>query len=183
MEEEKELDKRLPKQFGDFSEGLVMYILGRYKGLRVALVDHVGADVIATNLKTNEVFAISVKGRNIPPKESKQYRFDRNNVEKLNDFATSFNMIPSVAFVFVDKMEGKTKIRLFVLKLDTLKKLAEDEKIEYIKVAYDKGKEDGYNFNYNIKGKKGNHLNEIKQREDIDYTELEFTEEDNNFNI
>ena len=39
-------DLRFPKQFGDFSESLVMYILG-LNNWSVALIDHVGADVIA----------------------------------------------------------------------------------------------------------------------------------------
>ena len=30
------------KQFGDFAEMLVMYLLGKYKGERAALVNHVG---------------------------------------------------------------------------------------------------------------------------------------------
>ena len=61
--EEYNKDKRLPKQFGDFAESLVMFILGK-KGLRVALVDHVGADIIIVGDKGK--YAVSVKGRNFP---------------------------------------------------------------------------------------------------------------------
>ena len=39
------MDKMVPKQFGDFAEYLVMYVLG-LKGMRVCLVDHTGADII-----------------------------------------------------------------------------------------------------------------------------------------
>lgn len=44
-----ERDLRLPKQFGDFSESLVMYILG-LNNWSVALIDNVGADVIAVSI-------------------------------------------------------------------------------------------------------------------------------------
>ncbi len=76
-------DLRFPKQFGDFSESLVMYILG-LNNWSVALIDHVGADVIAVR-RTGEFqrLAISVKGRNFPDTESKSFDFDRNNINKL----------------------------------------------------------------------------------------------------
>ena len=64
-------DKRFPKQFGDFAETLVMFVLAKYKGMRVALVDHVGADLIATDRERTVRYAISVKGRNFPKTESK----------------------------------------------------------------------------------------------------------------
>lgn len=55
-------DLRFPKQFGDFAETLVMYILG-LKSWSVALIDHVGADIIAINKDSLlRRFAISVKG-------------------------------------------------------------------------------------------------------------------------
>ncbi len=57
--EEQEKAGRLPKQFGDFGENMVMWWLGRFFNYNVALVDHEGADIIAHN--TNEKLAISVK--------------------------------------------------------------------------------------------------------------------------
>lgn len=44
---------RLPKQLGDFGEQLVMFIIGRLYKHRVAYVDHVGADLIATDGEKN----------------------------------------------------------------------------------------------------------------------------------
>ena len=81
-----EKDERWAKQFGDFSEGLVMYLLGQLKNMSVALVDHVGADIFAVNREnTSQRYAISVKGRNIPPNESKSYNFSKyNGLIKLN---------------------------------------------------------------------------------------------------
>ena len=43
-------DPRWSKQFGDFGEQLVMYLIGRHKNMKVALVDHAGADLIASDL-------------------------------------------------------------------------------------------------------------------------------------
>lgn len=69
-------DQRWAKQFGDFAECLTMYVLGQLRDMSVALIDHVGADVIATKRKDTSVrYAISVKGRNIPPSESKSFNF------------------------------------------------------------------------------------------------------------
>lgn len=95
-------DLRFPKQFGDFAESLVMYVLG-LSNWSVALIDHVGADVIAVSRVNNDKrMAISVKGRNFPSTESKSFDFDRNNIDKLIDTANLLGMIPAVSFVFVD---------------------------------------------------------------------------------
>ena len=97
-----ERDLRFPKQFGDFSESLVMYILG-LNNWSVALIDHVGADVVAVRRRgDSKRLAISVKGRNFPDTESKSFDFDRNNINKLKDTANMLGMIPAVSFVFVD---------------------------------------------------------------------------------
>lgn len=47
-------DPRWSKQFGDFGEQLVMYLIGRQKNMKVALVDHAGADLIASDLGNKE---------------------------------------------------------------------------------------------------------------------------------
>ena len=57
-------DDRWSKQLGDFGESLVMYLIGNLKEQRVALVDHVGADIISTDrLENGHRYAISVKSR------------------------------------------------------------------------------------------------------------------------
>lgn len=125
-------DLRFPKQFGDFSESLVMYILG-LNNWSVALIDHVGADVIAVR-RTGEFqrLAISVKGRNFPDTESKSFDFDRNNINKLKDTANMLGMIPAVSFVFVDTQEGIRKIRIIMAELSTLEWLAENSEAYFV---------------------------------------------------
>ena len=103
-------DLRFPKQFGDFAETLVMYILG-LKSWSVALIDHVGADIIAINKDSLlRRFAISVKGRNFPSNESKSFDFDKNNINKLCSTAEMLGMEAGVAFVFVDEQEDRKSV-------------------------------------------------------------------------
>ncbi len=121
-------DLRLPKQLGDFGEQLVMFIIGRLYGYRVAYVDHVGADLIATDCENNK-YAISVKSRVIPENEGKAQHFDENNQVKLRDFAESFGLIPAVAFVFVEPISTTSdfNIDVYVVELENLIRFAESE--------------------------------------------------------
>ena len=171
-------DKRLPKQFGDFAESLVMYVFGEYKSMRVALVDHIGADIIASKPGGNSRYAISVKGRNFPKAESKGYHFGTHDIEMLRDFADSFALTPAVAFVFTDGMEGDEKIRMFVVLLDTMERLAASGACSYIS-ASSRG---GVHLNYGITSRY-NHLQEIRDSGFFDYTELTFDVLDEIFTI
>ena len=100
-------DNNLRRQFGDFGEYFVMMLLGRLKHYKVARVDHVGADLIATDLK-GKTYAISVKTN-----QMETYSFEENyttgkipkhELGKLADFAKKYpKMIPAVACVFIDK--------------------------------------------------------------------------------
>ncbi|HEM5123137.1 TPA: hypothetical protein U1246_001031 [Streptococcus suis] len=171
MERINRRDLRFPKQFGDFAESLVMYILG-LNNCSVALIDHVGADVIAVNeLSGFKRFAISVKGRNFPDTESKSFDFDRANIEKLKKTATLFDMIPAVSFVFVDCQEGIKKIRIIMSELSVLEKFAKDKDIDFI----------NYNKNQGIQVKftcsnRVNHLRNIQESSQFFYSELTFNE-------
>lgn len=166
----KEKDDRWAKQFGDFAEDLVMYIMGQMKNMSVALIDHVGADLIATQRKTNGMrFAISVKGRNFPSSESKSFGFSQGNIDKLQDTSETFGLIPAVAFVFVDDMEGSKKIRVFISKLADLFTLCEDPMVDFINYSTD-----GITFKY-TESNRVHHLSAIKNCQLIDYSELVFS--------
>ena len=162
-----ERDLRFPKQFGDYSESLVMYILG-LNNWSVALIDHVGADVVAVRWRgDSKRLAISVKGRNFPDTESKSFDFDRNNINKLKDTANMLGMIPAVSFVFVDSQEEKRKIRIIMAELSTLECLAENSETHFV----------NYNSKHGIQIKftqsqRTNHLKIIKQTPDVFYSEL-----------
>ena len=163
-------DDRWAKQFGDFAENMVMYVLGQMKNMSVAIIDHVGADIIAS--RRDDVvkrYAISVKGRNFPENESKSYNFSQDNIDKLIETSKVFDMIPAVAFVFVDNMEGARKIRMFVITLEDMMNMCKDE-TPFLNFA-----KDGITFKY-TEGKKVHNLTEIKANKKIDYTELEFTQ-------
>ena len=101
-------DPRRAKQYGDFGESLVMHLLVSYRGMKVAVVDHAGADLIASDPhmvgKPERRLAISVKSRNLNLSptgglESRLYHFDQRNVDHLRGFADSFGLAPAVALV------------------------------------------------------------------------------------
>ena len=167
-----ERDLRFPKQFGDFSESLVMYILG-LNNWSVTLIDHVGADVVAVRRRgDSKRLAISVKGRNFPDTESKSFDFDRNNINKLKDTANMLGMLPAVSFVFVDTQEGIRKIRIIMAELSVLEQIATDTKIDFV----------NYNSKQGIQVKftqsqRANHLENIKQTSNIFYSELVFNDD------
>lgn len=114
-------DNNLRRQFGDFGEYFVMMLLGRLKHYKVARVDHVGADLIATDLK-GKTYAISVKTN-----QMEQYSFEENyttgkipkhELGKLADFAKKYpKMIPAVACVFID--EYFKGIDIYIATLET----------------------------------------------------------------
>lgn len=162
-------DDRWAKQFGDFAECLTMYVLGQLKNMSVALIDHVGADVIASNRNDNSIrYAISVKGRNIPKTESKSFNFSQGNIDKLTETANVFGMIPAVSFVFVDEMEGPKKIRMFVAELETLLQMCSDSEIGFVNAA-----SDGLTIKY-TESKNTHWLSEIKKCKKISYFEMQF---------
>lgn len=157
-------DGRLPKQLGDFGESLVAFLLGNIKGHRVAIVDHEGADIIATDRLDSKLrYAISVKSRRFK-KDDASIVFDLYNQNKLRTFAREFDMIPVVAFVLID---GECQCcDVYILKLDDFKQLADDS--EFCGIG---NRSEGLTIlNTTTKNK-----NNIQNSEKIDYTKLEFS--------
>ena len=171
MQNTQERDGRWAKQFGDFAEHLTMYVLGQLNDMSVALIDHVGADVIAIKRDgSEERYAVSVKGRNIPPTEGKNYNFSQRGIDKLEETAEMLKMTPAVSFVFVDEMEGAKKIRVFVAELANIFRLCDDPETGFLnRVA------DGISFCY-AEGKSRQWLSEIRKCDMILYYEIQFTE-------
>ena len=109
-------DGNLIRQFGDFGELLVMYVLGHIKGYRVAYIDYDGADLTAAD-KNGKQYAISVKSVH-----DHTYSFAQSDKDKLLSFAKKFgNMIPVIAVVFSDD----TSIDLCILTLEELERTRE----------------------------------------------------------
>lgn len=109
---EQEKAGRLPKQFGDFGENLVVWWLGQFFNYNVALVDHEGADIIAHN--DTERLAVSVKSIH-----RASTIFDVHNQNQLKKFAENFGKLtPAVAFVFADcERPQKAKLDIFLFLL------------------------------------------------------------------
>ena len=111
---------RAPKQLGDFGEGLVTYTLIR-KGFEVAVVDHVGADLIAE--RKPHKLAISVKTRSFKAasNESRLTVIEYTHIKKLEYFAQRFNLEPVFAQV-VSIVDDKI-IHLFIIRIEDVKNL------------------------------------------------------------
>jgi len=171
MQNTLERDGRWAKQFGDFAEHLTMYVMGQLSDMSVALIDHVGVDIIAIMRDgSEERYAISVKGRNIPSAEGKNYNFSQRDIDKLEETAKMLGMVPTVSFVFVDEMEGPKKIRIFVADLENVFRLCDDPETGFLnRVA------DGISLCY-TEGKNKQWLSEIKKCNKILYYEIQFTE-------
>ncbi len=121
---------RAPKQIGDFGENLVTYDFIR-KGYEVAHVDHVGADLICTNLETKKRYCISVKSRWFKEgsNESKMYNIEKAHLDKLKYFSTIFNLEPLFSF-FVCLSDEKIMF-LITVKVDDLKEVFTETKSGY----------------------------------------------------
>lgn len=124
---------RAPKLLGDFGEGLVTYALIR-KGYEVAVVDHVGADLISEKSKSR--YAISVKTRLFREgsKESLNFVATRDHLNKLDHFAKQFgNMIPLFALAIC--IADENSIHLMISKTEDIRKNLPEVK-------------DGYSFRF-----------------------------------
>ncbi|HFI0047847.1 TPA: hypothetical protein ACGOSV_000199 [Streptococcus suis] len=164
-------DLRFPKQFGDFAETLSMYVLG-LQNWSVALIDHVGADLIAVSRENTSIrLAISVKGRNFPDNESRSFSFDKNNIDKLKATAELLGMEPAISFVFVDKQEECQKIRVIMAKISDLEELALDSQIHFVNYNRENGLQIKFTHSQRIK-----HLENIKQTKKMYYSELSINE-------
>jgi hypothetical protein len=111
---------RSAKRLGDFGEGLVTYCLLR-KGLEVACVDDVGADLIASGF--GERFAISVKTRLFKrgSKESQMMVVESKHLEKLEAFGRRYGMIPLFAQIIC--LADDNIVHLFLLKQEDIKQV------------------------------------------------------------
>ena len=109
------------RQLGDYGEHLTAHLLIRL-GYDVAMVDHVGADLIATK-DQDKVYAVSVKTRKFKQgsNESRMYNFSEKNFEKLTAFSSRFEFTPLLAVVTIDDREGDQHESVYVLDVNALK--------------------------------------------------------------
>ena len=115
------VDGNLKRQLGEGGEYFLMMLLGQQKKYKVARVDHVGADLIATDQLGNR-YAISVKTVN-----AKSYDFyelytngssvknPKNELGKLQDFANKYHIISVVACIFAKPNFGGVDIYVSTL--------------------------------------------------------------------
>lgn len=138
---------RSPKLVGDFGEGLATYLLIR-KGFQVAVVDHVGADLIAE--RDGKRYAISVKTRRLGKGETNAATFGPKHIEHLDHFANRFGM--DAALMHIACIEPDQLIHAFMMKTADIKR-----KLKRVKL--------GYRLNFSKK-----HLDELVENEWLDYS-------------
>jgi hypothetical protein len=111
---------RAPHLLGQFGEGVVTYLLIRHD-YEVAVVNHVGADLIAE--KGKERFAVSVKTRlfRSGSQESRNFVVDNPHLSKLNAFASRFDM--RALFAQVVCLADEKLIRVFIFPVDRIQDL------------------------------------------------------------
>ena len=124
----KENPSRSAKQIGDFGEALVTYDLIR-KGYEVAVVDHVGADLICS--KDGSRYAVSVKTRwyKEGSHESRMFNIERAHLDKLEYFSQLFDLEPLFS-LFVCLSESKELV-LFTLKVSDIENICNKTKVGY----------------------------------------------------
>ncbi|MDQ6970865.1 MAG: hypothetical protein Q9M16_10180 [Mariprofundus sp.] len=110
---------RAAKQIGDFGEALVNYDFIR-KGYEVAVVDHVGADLICSKDGTDGTkkrYAISVKTRRFKnaSDESRMYNIESAHLDKLRYFSDSFGLEP--LFSLLVCISDDKKLILFTVRV------------------------------------------------------------------
>lgn len=162
LEDASDEDGNLKRQFGDFGENLVSYVASQLKGYKVAIVDHVGIDIIATKpvtgTETEKRYGVSVKAHNIRRKadgkrENCNHKYeervlvkrDKNKenegkekyereLSKIKEFCDSFGLIPAVAYVFVEKMGAYSYIDVYILTLENLLKIGAEGETRAISI-------------------------------------------------
>ena len=115
-------DGNLGRQLGNFGEHAMAFVFSYMKGYKVAIVDHVGIDLIAT--KPNSVqmpYAISVKTM-LKSKISYEYKFDE--IEKIVDISMDLNYTPAVAYILPREKGNLGVFDFYFMTVDTLVKYA-----------------------------------------------------------
>ncbi len=112
------VQSRARKLLGDFGEGLVTYALIR-KGYEVAMVDHVGADLIVE--KGGLRFAVSVKTRQFKSGsvESRGVVAEELHLKKLDHFSEQFGMVSLFALVVC--IADESAIHLMIVRTDDIR--------------------------------------------------------------
>ena len=121
-------DGNLSRQLGDAGEYFLAMLLGQQKKYKVARVDHVGADLIATD-REGKKYAISVKTNKQNKYEFLELYTNEHSIKnpkrelgKLKDFSRKFDMTAVVACIFIK--DGFSGMDIYISSLDNWIKAA-----------------------------------------------------------
>jgi Holliday junction resolvase len=110
---------RHSKIAGDFGELLFLYWLSK-SGFEVALVDHIGIDLVAFSKRKQERIGISVKTRTrLPGKEKEGIYIKKDEIEKITNSCIFFGCKPYFG-IAVDRNKS---IQAFLISMENLFKI------------------------------------------------------------
>ena len=161
-------------QFGDFARHLALYVIGQRSNKTVMLLEEL-ENSTEKLLSNRDVYVIHARGRHISEKEGYNVPFEKGDIEKLKvaveKHKESCSITPLLAYVCVDDMESKKKIRIFWLTLADAESMGEDSSIEFLNCS-----QGGINLCY-TEGTNVQRLTEIKRNNNkMNYVELQFVD-------
>ena len=129
----------------NMGERLTMFYLYHYLGWDVEFVDYVGADLIAIDRSNQTKYAVSVKTRKmgekwtdekVEPESRSITTFSDTDAHYLRCFANDMKMEPIVAYLVIfqrtNKERGKNSAFLFLIGLDDLEEMRNDDTICFV---------------------------------------------------
>lgn len=120
-------DGNLSRQLGDFGEHMIAFAFAHLKKYKVAIVDHVGIDIIASNPGSDQKpYAISVKTM-FKSGIAYEYKFDE--VRKIVDISAALDFIPAVAYILPRKKADPEIFDFYFMTVDTLIQYVKDTDI------------------------------------------------------
>lgn len=117
LKQNSDKDGNLSRQLGTFGEQLMVFALGQMKNYKVARIDHVGVDLIATKMGSDEKpFGISVK----TSYASEKYTYTYDEVDKITKISEEFGLTPALAYIFPRKAKDPSVFDIYFMTLDNL---------------------------------------------------------------
>ncbi len=117
-------DGNLSRQLGNFGEHLMAFAFSHLKKYKVALIDHVGIDLIASKPGANQKpYGISVKTM-LKSGISYEYKFD--DIRKIVTIAGELDFTPAVAYILPREKANPEIFDFYFMTVETLIQYAKD---------------------------------------------------------
>lgn len=159
-------------QFGEFARYMALYVIGQKSNKPVKLLEDLENNTEKLS-PSWDGYVIHARGRHVSEKEGYNVPFEAGDIKKLEAAVEKCkelcSITPLLAYVCVDEMDKKKKIRIFWLTLADARSMGQDSSIEFLN--YSQG---GINLCY-TEGTNVQRLAEIKRNNNkMNYVELQF---------